>query len=50
MLEIMKDLPRTPTGKIQKGPLSKIVQDKYTSGSISRLRQIRARFTAPIGQ
>jgi acyl-CoA synthetase (AMP-forming)/AMP-acid ligase II len=36
MLEIMKDLPRTPTGKIQKGPLSKIVQDKYTAGAGSR--------------
>ncbi len=28
MLEVMTDLPRTPTGKIQKGPLSQIVQSK----------------------
>jgi acyl-CoA synthetase (AMP-forming)/AMP-acid ligase II len=33
MLEVMTDLPRTPTGKIQKGPLSKMIQAKNATSS-----------------
>jgi acyl-CoA synthetase (AMP-forming)/AMP-acid ligase II len=34
LLEIMADLPRTPTGKIQKGPLAKIVQEKRQASAV----------------
>jgi acyl-CoA synthetase (AMP-forming)/AMP-acid ligase II len=38
MLEVMTDLPRTPTGKIQKGPLSQMVQAKKAGNPIPQKR------------